>query len=92
MIKSFKCRDTSALFERKRVKRFGSIEAAARRKLNLLASAATLRDLASPPGNKLEPLKGDRLGQHSIRINDPLRICFIWTDESPEAVEIIDYH
>ena len=66
--------------------------AAARRKLRWLDSAATLRDLASPPGNRLEALSGDRQGQHSIRINDQWRICFRWSDGGAEDVEIVDYH
>jgi proteic killer suppression protein len=91
-IQSFACKDTEALQGRRSVRRFGAIEAVARRKLALLDAATVLRDLASPPGNRLEALKGDRAGQHSIRINDQFRICFIWTDDGPEAVEIVDYH
>lgn len=64
----------------------------ARRKLDALNQAAALRDLRAPPGNRLERLKGDRAGQHSIRINDQYRICFRWTDKGPEEVEIVDYH
>lgn len=60
--------------------------------LNLLDSVARLDDLRSPPGNRLEPLSGDRAGQHSIRINDQFRICFRWADAGPEDVEITDYH
>ena len=62
------------------------------RKLDMLDAAEVLGDLASPPGNRLEALKGDRKGQHSIRINDQFRICLIWTDDGPENVEIVDYH
>lgn len=62
------------------------------RKLRQVGSADTLDDLRSPPGNRLELLKGDRAGQHSIRINDQWRICFRWTDAGPEEVEIVDYH
>ncbi len=64
----------------------------ARRKLDLLDSAAVLSDLAAPPGNRLERLTGDRSGQHSIRINDQYRICFVWTEAGPDEVEITDYH
>jgi proteic killer suppression protein len=62
------------------------------KKLDALDSAGVLVDLRIPPGNRLEALKGDRSGQHSIRINDQYRICFVWTDTGPEAVEIVDYH
>jgi proteic killer suppression protein len=65
---------------------------AARRKLGYLDAAVDLNDLRSPPGNRLEALRGDRDGQHSIRVNDQFRVCFIWTDEGPKDVEIIDYH
>jgi proteic killer suppression protein len=69
-----------------------AIAKAALRKLDMLDAAAELSDLASPPGNRLEALKGDRKGQHSIRINDQFRICFRWTKDGAEAVEIVDYH
>ncbi|MCO3987421.1 hypothetical protein FA106_11490 [Pseudomonas aeruginosa] len=62
------------------------------RKLAMLHAATELRDLRSPPGNRLEPLQGKRAGQHSIRINDQWRVCFVWTDAGPEEVEIVDYH
>lgn len=62
------------------------------RKLRQVGSAESLDDLRVPPGNRLEALKGDRVGQHSIRINDQWRICFVWTDAGPEEVEIVDYH
>ena len=91
MIKSFRCKDTEALADDRAVKRFGAIERAARRKLEMLASAARLDDLRVPPGNRLETLKGDRKGQHSIRINDQWRLCFRW-NEGAEDVEIVDYH
>jgi proteic killer suppression protein len=68
------------------------IQRAALRKLRQVGSAVTLDDLRLPPGNRLERLKGDRSGQHSIRINDQWRICFTWTDAGPEEVEIVDYH
>jgi proteic killer suppression protein len=64
----------------------------AQRKLESRDSAEALVDLRIPPGNRLETLKGDRLGQHSIRINDQYRICFVWTDAGPTDVEIVDYH
>ena len=69
-----------------------NIQAVAERKLQMLDNAVELRDLRSPPGNRLEPLTGNRQGQHSIRINDQWRVCFVWTDAGPEAVEIVDYH
>ena len=92
MIQSFKCGDTQRLYQRHRVARFGNIEAVARRKQDQLDAATELRDLASPPGNRLERLAGDRAGQHSIRINDQWRVCFVWTAEGPKDVEIVDYH
>jgi toxin HigB-1 len=92
MIVSFKCKDTALLYETGRSKRFGGIATVARRKLDLLRYATALKDLASPPANRLEALKGNRRGQHSIRVNDQWRICFIWTKEGAEHVEIIDYH
>lgn len=80
------------MHERRKVKRFGAFEAVARRKLAMLDAAAALRDLATPPGNRLEALKDDRAGQHSIRINSQFRVCFVWTDDGPKDVEIVDYH
>jgi proteic killer suppression protein len=68
------------------------IQDVARRKLRYLNNARTLRDLRIPPANRMEALKGDRIGQHSIRINDQWRICFRWTDAGPDDVEIVDYH
>lgn len=91
-IKSFRCTDTEALYDGKHPRRFKSIEAVAERKLQMLDDVVDLRDLRSPPGNKLEKLSGDRAGQHSIRINDQWRVCFKWTYAGPEAVEIVDYH
>ena len=64
----------------------------AARKLDLLDSVTSLEELSVPPGNRLEPLAGDRKGQHSIRINDQFRLCFAWTDAGPDSVEITDYH
>jgi len=92
VIKGFRCADTRALFETGKSKRFGAIIAVATRKLTQLEAAATLEFLKSPPGNHLEVLKGDRKGQHSIRINDQWRICFRWTTAGPEDVEIADCH
>ncbi|MBB35616.1 MAG: hypothetical protein CME88_05835 [Hirschia sp.] len=92
MIQSFACRETGALFNRERSRRFHQIERVARRKLAMLHAAHALDDLRSPPGNRLEALRGDRAGQHSIRINDQYRICFVWTQAGPENVEIVDYH
>lgn len=92
MIVSFRDSDTAALAEGKRVRRFVSIEAVARRKLRQLEIASRLDDLRVPPGNRLEALKGDRAGQFSIRINDQYRICFVWTSAGPSDVGILAYH
>lgn len=91
-IQSFKCPDTEALFKRQRVARFVNIETVARRKLMQLHIAGCLDDLRIPPGNRLEKLSGNRVNQHSIRINDQWRICFVWTEQGPANVEIVDYH
>ena len=92
MIVEFADVDTALLFEGKSVRRFVNIETVAQRKLQLLDSAATLDALKVPPGNRLEALRGDRKGQHSIRINDQFRLCFVWSSEGVRAVEIVDYH
>ncbi|MEI6727055.1 MAG: type II toxin-antitoxin system RelE/ParE family toxin [Actinomycetes bacterium] len=92
MIVSFKDGDTEQLASGRRVKRLQSIETVARRKLRQLEIAGRLDDLRVPPGNRLEPLKGDRSGQYSIRINDQYRVCFRWTAGGAEDVEIVDYH
>ncbi|RIJ96269.1 MAG: excinuclease ABC subunit A [Acidobacteria bacterium] len=92
MIASFRCRDTEALAAGEKVKRFVNISAVARRKLRQLEIAGRLEDLRIPPGNRLESLKGDRLGQWSIRINDQWRVCFRWTTAGAEDVEMVDYH
>jgi proteic killer suppression protein len=91
VIKTFRCNDTERLFNGARVRRFVNIESVARRKLEMVAAAKKLEDLRSLPGNRLEALKGDRAGQHSIRVNDQFRVCFRWNDGA-ENVEIVDYH
>ena len=92
MIRSFRSKETEQLHARQRVKRFRAIERVAQRKLRQLDAAVELRDLNSPPGNRLEALRGDRVGQHSIRINDQWRICFVWRAGDAHEVEIVDYH
>lgn len=92
VIKSFRDRDTERVFQRLRVRKFGAAQTAAQRKLFILDAAEALQDLMSPPGNRLEKLKGDRTGQYSIRINDQWRICFRWTGRDAFDVEIVDYH
>jgi toxin HigB-1 len=92
MILSFGSAETESLFRYHRSKRSRSIERVALRKLLQLHAATELRILASPPGNQLEALKGDRKGQHSIRVNDQFRICFVWRDGNCCEVELVDYH
>ena len=92
MIKSFKDKSTEALFGDENVPKLRNIERVARRKLLYLNQARTLDDLKVPPGNHLEALKGDRKGQHSIRINDQYRLCYVWRDGEAIEVEITDYH
>jgi toxin HigB-1 len=92
VIRSFRCQDTEALFRDLLVPRFQAMERVARRKLLYLHAAKKLEELRVPPGNHLEALKRDRVGQHSIRINDQWRICFTWRDGDAHAVEIVDYH
>ena len=92
MIVSFRDADTQTLASGLQVRRFIGVEAVARRKLRQLEVAGRLDDLRVPPGNRLEALKGDRAGQHSIRVNDQYRVCFRWTVAGAEDVEIVDYH
>jgi proteic killer suppression protein len=92
MIHSFADRDTESLYRYNTVGRDRSFETVALRKLIQLAKAENLNDLRIPPGNRLEPLQGDRYGQWSIRINDQWRLCFEWRDDGPYRVEIVDYH
>ena len=92
-IRSFRDATTERLWSRQRVKAIDPrIQRVALRKLAVLDAAEVLQDLRVPPGNRLEALKGDRAGQHSIRINQQWRICFVWTTAGPEDVEIVDYH
>jgi toxin HigB-1 len=80
------------IFYRERSRRFGNLDSVVRRKLRMLDDAEKLEDMAAVPGNRLESLGGDRKGQHSIRINDQWRICFLWRNGAAECVEIVDYH
>ena len=91
-ILSFRDRDTEALFRTGEDRRWAGMAKVAKRKLDMLNAAVALNDLRVPPGNRFEPLKGSRRGQHSIRINDQFRLCFSWTDDGPRDVEIVDYH
>jgi proteic killer suppression protein len=92
VIRSFRCRETEEIFRRRRSRRFANIEEVARRKLRMLDDADRLGDVAAVPGNRFEPLAGDRKGQYSIRINDQWRVCFHWREGGAEDVEIVDYH
>jgi proteic killer suppression protein len=93
VITGFACGETERVFRGERSRKLPpDIQNTARRKLEYLHRARTLRDLLAPPGNRLEALKGGRAGQHSIRVNDQWRICFIWHDGNAERVEIVDYH
>jgi proteic killer suppression protein len=92
MIKSFRDKAAKALFDGETPKTLVNIASVARRKLDMLDAAHTLNDLRVPPGNQLEALKRDRIGQHSIRINDQWRVCFVWGEDGPRDVEIVDYH
>ena len=92
MIKTFKCKNTEKLFDDNDAKKFRSISRAARLKLEVLNAAVSLNSLRVPPGNRLEQLKGDRKGQHSIRITNQWRIYFVWKDENAFDVEIVNYY
>ena len=92
MIQSFREKHTEQLFHRRGSRKFRAFERVALRKLDMLHAATALQDLAAVPGNHLEALKGDRRGQHSIRINGQWRICFIWRGCDACDVEIMDYH
>ncbi len=93
MIRSFSDKRTAEIFANRAAKGFPTdILASARRKLAILDAAEMLHDLRLPPGNRLEALKGDRVGQHAIRINDQWRLCFVWREDGPAEVEIVDYH
>jgi proteic killer suppression protein len=93
MIKSFKCESTRLLFYREKIGKFpNDIQKTALRKLRMIDAATSLTDLKVPPGNRLEKLKGNRAGQHSVRINDKWRVCFRWEKGTVYDVEIVDYH
>ena len=92
MIRSFRSKETETLFADMEVPRFRAFERVARRKLLYLHRARSLQDMLAPPGNRLDALRGDRKGQHSIRINDQWRVCFVWKNGDAYDVEIIDYH
>jgi len=91
-ILSFKDMDSEALWNSASVRAFVNIQKVAMRKLVMLDAAGRLEDLRIPPGNRLEALAGDQAGQHSIRINEQFRVCFVWTSNGPKDVEICDYH
>jgi proteic killer suppression protein len=93
MIKSFRDKESEKIFDRQLSSKLPqNIQRVARKKLVILDAAIELNDLRIPPGNRLEVLKGERKGQHSIRINDQWRVCFVWSDGDAYDVEIIDYH
>jgi toxin HigB-1 len=92
VIRSFNDKRAEALFRGESVTAFREIESVAHRKLDMLGAAIQLAELRVPPGNRLEALKGDRRGQHSIRVNGQWRICFVWRNGGAELVEIVDYH
>jgi proteic killer suppression protein len=92
MVRSFRCSETKAIYEGFGSRKFRGIEEQARKRLRWLDAATSLTDLGAIRGNHLEALKRDRAGQHSIRINDRWRICFIWRDGNAHEVEIVDYH
>ena len=93
MVRSFRDKQTEAIWRGNAVRRLPiEVQEVARRKLRMLNNAQTLADLRIPRANRLEALKGDRKGQHSIRVNDQWRICFVWTGKDADSVEIVDYH
>lgn len=92
MVRSFRCKETQAVFEGRYSRRFNSIAYVAEKKLIQVHAAVRLADLARFPGNRLETLRGDRAGQYSIRINSRYRLCFVWKGEDAHDVEIVDYH
>jgi len=92
MIRSFACQKTQEFYKGVRTQQFVNFDSVAAQKLAMLNAAVELKDLRSPPGNRLEALAGNRAGQHSIRINDQWRVCFKWTDDGPADVEIVDSH
>jgi proteic killer suppression protein len=91
-IVSFRCAETERVFSGLATKRFAAIRTVLTRKLTMLDIAKSLEDLRVPPGNRLEPLRGDRTGEHSIRVNDQFRLCFEWTPHGPARVHCVDYH
>lgn len=92
MIRSFRDKDTEALYEGRNVRRFQSFLKQAERRMQILDSATAIEDLMLLPSNRFEALSGGRKGQHSIRINQQWRICFEWLEDGPHNVEIVDYH
>ena len=92
MIETFRCKYTEALFAGRRIRQFAAIESVAMRKLAMLNRAGRIEDLRVPPGNRLEALRGDRVGQWSVRINDQWRLCFRFVSGTAYDVEIVDYH
>ena len=91
-IQSFACRDTEELWRTGQNRRLQGVASVALRKLDMLDAAVALADLRVPPGNRLERLAGDRAGQHSVRVNEQWRVCFVWTAAGPAGVQIVDYH
>jgi toxin HigB-1 len=92
VIQSFKCFETRAIFEGGKSPKFSTMRSILERKLAMLDAAVALKDLLAPPNNRLEALTKDRRGQHSIRVNDQFRLCFVWTEAGPTNVECLDYH
>jgi toxin HigB-1 len=92
MIQSFRDADTRELYEARSSRCWSAIKETALRKLDQLEASISLNDLRVPPGNRLEAMKGSRIGQHSIRVNDQYRICFVWKEDGAHEVEITDYH